>query len=256
MNKELINLNLSIKQGDTSKVKKFFEIIFSKENKGNIFPVDLDDVFQIVYERKDHAVRALKADFIEDVDYQIFPKNGDRKTAFKSNETYKLTIKAFEFFIVRKDRQLFNCYSEVMQAMKVLYDSGHLSKLLQNLPSNWIKTFPDSFKSQVMRLYNQPFDPSKNTPQFIGKFINEFVYGAIDKKLPASLKSQRALVKNDNDALEKLHQFLNGDGKDVLKEHLSTTITIMKMSNNIDDFKIKFKHVFYTGNQLELYLRK
>lgn len=254
MNLELINLNLSMKQGDVSKVKKFFSILFSKENKGNKFPVDLDEVFELAYERKDHAVRALQQDFMQNIDYQFFPKNGERK--FKERDKYSLSLKAFEFFIVRKDRELFTIYSEVMVAMATIIENGGLSRILQNLPSNWIKTFPDSYRSQVMRLYNLPYNPNKNTPQFIGKFTNEFVYSAIDRKLPATLKSQRALVSNDDEAIDTLHQFLNSEGKDVLKEHLSTTITIMKMSNNIDDFRNKFNLMFYQTNQLEMYLRK
>jgi hypothetical protein len=254
MNLDLINLNLSLKEGNTSKIKQFFQVLFNKENKGVQFPVDLDEVWDIVYSEKSKAVRALKTDFIHGTDFS--PKMAKTKDTGRPTEKYYLSIKAFEFFIVRKDRELFSCYSEVMQAMKVIVESGHLSRFLQNLPSNWVKTFPDSFKVQALRLYNLAYDPSKNTPQFIGKFINEFIYGAMDKKLPSTLKSQRALAKTDDEALEKLHQFLNEDGKGVLKEHISTTLTIMKMSNNIDDFRTKFNHVFYQSNQLEMYLRK
>lgn len=255
MNLELINLNLSLKEGDTSKIKKFFKILFDKNNKGVEFPVDLDEVWEIGYSTKGHAIDALKKEFKQSIDFQFFTENR-KNSVGRRPDKYKLTLKAFEFFLVRKNDDLFDCYREVMQAMKVLVDSGHLSRFLQNLPSNWVKTFPDSFKVQALRLYNLAYDPSKNTPQFIGKFINEFIYGAMDKKLPSTLKSQRALAKTDDEALEKLHQFLNEDGKGVLKEHISTTLTIMKMSNNIDDFRTKFNHVFYQSNQLEMYLRK
>lgn len=70
----------------------------------------------LVYPRKDHAVRALKENFIEGVDYQPLPKNGERSKSgqFISGGTdYHLTISCMEFFIARKVRPVFEVYRQV-----------------------------------------------------------------------------------------------------------------------------------------------
>ena len=83
----------------------------------NEFPVNLEDVWRLVYSRKDKAVRALKTYFIKDIDFQSLPQNGEQ-TAKKGqggqNEvSYFLSLACLEFFVARKVRAVFDVYRQV-----------------------------------------------------------------------------------------------------------------------------------------------
>jgi hypothetical protein len=59
-----------------------------------------------VYSRKEEAVRSLKRDFIEGVDYQILRKNAENLKVGRPTEKYKLSVPCMEFFIARKKREV------------------------------------------------------------------------------------------------------------------------------------------------------
>lgn len=79
----------------------------------NEFPINLDEVWMLVYPRKDHAVRELKENFIEGIDYQIFPKIGGNPKGGRPIDEYHLTISCMEYFIARKVRPVFEVYRQV-----------------------------------------------------------------------------------------------------------------------------------------------
>lgn len=83
----------------------------------NDFPVNLEDVWRLVYSRKDKAVRALKTYFIQDVDFQPLPQNGEQNTkkgqGGHNETTYFLSLACLEFFVARKVRAVFEVYRQV-----------------------------------------------------------------------------------------------------------------------------------------------
>lgn len=81
-----------------------------------MFSVNLDDVWQLAYTRKDAAVRALKANFIENVDYLPLPQNVERSedgTFISGGTDYYLTSACLEYFVARKIRPVFEVYRRV-----------------------------------------------------------------------------------------------------------------------------------------------
>ena len=99
------NLILS-KESSESEIKRYFNAVLELSKSDNEFPINLDEVWMLVYPRKDHAVRELiyGSQFIEGVDYQVFPIFwGNPKGGRPTNE-YKLTVSCMEFFIARKVR--------------------------------------------------------------------------------------------------------------------------------------------------------
>lgn len=65
---EIIKLT---KDSDSLTIRKYFEKILELNKEEKQFPVDLDDVWMLVYSRKDPAIRDLKEKFIENIDYVI-----------------------------------------------------------------------------------------------------------------------------------------------------------------------------------------
>ena len=108
------NLSLS-KESSESEIKRYFNAILELSKSDNEFPINLDEVWMLVYPRKDHAVRELvdSSQFIEGVDYQVFLKNGENPKGGRPTNEYKLTVSCMEFFIVRKVRPVFEVYRQV-----------------------------------------------------------------------------------------------------------------------------------------------
>lgn len=113
------------KQSTDQEIKAYFEEVLKLSKDSKEFPVNLDDVWPLVYSRKDKAVRALQSNdfFLQNVDYQVFPQNGENSGVLAQNggkvpngrptEIYMLSVPCLEFFIARKVRPVFEVYRQV-----------------------------------------------------------------------------------------------------------------------------------------------
>ena len=123
------------KQSSEAEIKAYFCAVLNLYESDEEFPVNLDDVWPLVYARKDNAVRALQNNdlFIQDIDYQVFPKSaeqdgdvlnllrqnaeqdGKRSKQWGGNNqaTFMLSVPCLEFFIARKVRPVFEVYRQV-----------------------------------------------------------------------------------------------------------------------------------------------
>lgn len=124
------------KQSSESEIKAYFIQVLNLARSKEEFPVDLDEVWPLVYATKGKAVQTLKSSdlFMEGIDYQIFNqkvKNSDdiyqngkksdntevnNKNHFcvgRSTNTYKLSVPCLEYLIARKVRPVFEVYRQV-----------------------------------------------------------------------------------------------------------------------------------------------
>lgn len=63
------------KQSSDSEIKAYFIQVLNLSRSKEEFPVNLDEVWPLVYSRRDKAVRALRSGeiFMEGIDYQVPP---------------------------------------------------------------------------------------------------------------------------------------------------------------------------------------
>lgn len=113
------------KQSSAADIKAYFAEVLKLSRGNEDFPVNLDDVWPLVYSAKEKAVRALKSNelFMQDVDYQVLAKNGENSEVSTQNgrkvlngrptDTYMLSVPCLEFFIARKVRAVFEVYRQV-----------------------------------------------------------------------------------------------------------------------------------------------
>lgn len=108
-------LNSLSKESSESEIKAYFNAVLELSKSDNEFPINLDDVWPLVYPRKDHAIRELVDGnyFVQGVDYQVFPKNGENPKGGRPTNEYYLTVSCMEYFIARKVRPVFDVYREV-----------------------------------------------------------------------------------------------------------------------------------------------
>lgn len=108
------NIILS-KASGMEEVKKYFTAVLELSKSNEEFPVNLDEVWMLVYSEKGKAVRALTTNeqFIEGIDYKVFAQNGENPQGGRPTNEYYLSISCLEFFIARKVRAVFEVYRQV-----------------------------------------------------------------------------------------------------------------------------------------------
>lgn len=118
-----------LSKGSTpSQIEQYFRGVLALDEQDKVFSVNLDDVWQLVYSEKGKAVRALKENFIENVDFiiiaqngknpqladsQVLPKNGKNPQGGRPAVDYYLTSACLEYFVARKVRPVFEVYRRV-----------------------------------------------------------------------------------------------------------------------------------------------
>lgn len=99
----------------------------------------------------------------------------------------------------------------------------------------YVSTFPPSFYEELFRLRGLQYPPEnpKFRPQYFGLLTNDIVYERLAPGLLDELKKHAA--KDEKKA--HLHRRLTQEvGHPKLREHLSSVVTAMKLSNNYGDF--------------------
>lgn len=132
------------KQSSDSEIKAYFIQVLNLSRSKEEFPVNLDEVWPLVFKFRSDAVRALSKNnlFVKDIDYQVlstnaqksgvFPQNAQKSGVFAKNgkksdnkqdegksvmgrpqNTYMLSVPCLEFFIARRVRPVFEVYRQV-----------------------------------------------------------------------------------------------------------------------------------------------
>ena len=113
------------KESSESEIKRYFSAILELSKSDNEFPINLDEVWMLVYAERSKAIRALKANFIDGVDYKAVAQNGNG-TKFTGSDYY-LSLSCMEFFIARKVRSVFEVYRQVFHKTTELSANRQLS---------------------------------------------------------------------------------------------------------------------------------
>lgn len=119
--------------------------------------------------------------------------------------------------------------------------SDALSKILEAFIAKelqpWVKTFPDEYYEQLFRLrgLSYPSDTVKR-PQYFGHLTNDIVYKRLAPTVLEELK--KTTPKTPKGRLKNhLHRRLTPDlGHPKLREHMSSVVTAMKLSEDYEDF--------------------
>lgn len=95
-----------------SSMETYFIKIRELLKNGEKFPVNLDDVFPLVYAERGKAVRALKANFIENEDFILIAQNGKNLNGRPKINCF-LSVSAMEFFVAKKVKAVFEVYRQI-----------------------------------------------------------------------------------------------------------------------------------------------
>ncbi|MCA1799176.1 MAG: P63C domain-containing protein [Xanthomonadaceae bacterium] len=111
----------------------------------------------------------------------------------------------------------------------------------------WVRTFPDEFYEELFRLRKLEFPRDHmavhKRPRYFGKLTNNIVYSRLAPGVLDELKRATPRAPNGGHK-QHLHRRLTEEwGHPKLREHLASVITIMKLSENYDDFMRKLDRI-------------
>ncbi len=101
------------KKSSSTEIKEYFNAVHNLTESAEEFPVNLNEVWMLVYGRKSDATEALQRDFIEGIDYKVLRQNPQNSNGGRPTNEYKLTLSCMEYFIARKVRPVFEVYRQV-----------------------------------------------------------------------------------------------------------------------------------------------
>lgn len=131
-----------------------------------------------------------------------------------------------------------------------------LHKILEQYISKellpWTKKFPDEFFEQIYRVHGWKYQAGQTQrPGYVGLFINRFVYEQLPDGVLDELRRKNPPVNGHR--RHKHFQLLSAHtGNPHLDRQIVATTTILKIADNKDDFKSKYRKAFpKRGNQEE-----
>ena len=76
-----MNENLILtKDSNPSDIERYFRGVLALDQQDKVFSVNLDDVWQLAYSERGKAVKALKQNFIDNVDFISIAQSGKTAT--------------------------------------------------------------------------------------------------------------------------------------------------------------------------------
>ena len=134
--KQATSLQLS-KNSPPEVITNYFKKIFELKQGGKEFPVNLNDAWPLAYSRKQEAVKALRANFVEDIHFQALRQNAQRGAA--SPIDYFLSVACLEYFIASKVHPVFEVYRKVFHAAVEQKQLSASAQRIKQLESRYVK---------------------------------------------------------------------------------------------------------------------
>lgn len=147
-----INYEFGLTKDSTAEqIKLYFERVLELYRSNEQFPINLDDVWMLVYAEKGIAVKALRKNFIENEDYilldqnvkrgagEVFDQNVKKTNGGRPTMNYFLSVSCLEYFIARKVRSVFNVYRTVFK----------------KVATNEVQVIPKDYATALRELANQ-----------------------------------------------------------------------------------------------------
>lgn len=110
-----------------------------------------------------------------------------------------------------------------------------LAKYITEGLQKWVLTFPDSFFSELDRLYKNEKTTSRKRPQYYGNFINRYVYEPIEHGYVKE-KLNELNIDESGKRRARFHQWLSSEGKTILVHQIGRVQGLMEIFENIEDF--------------------
>lgn len=113
----IMNDIILTKESSDEQIREYFNAILELSQSNNEYPVNMDNVWMLVYNQKSDAVDALKRDFMEGIDYKVLRQKPQNPNGGRPINEYHISLSCLEFFIARKVRAVFEVYRKVFHGI-------------------------------------------------------------------------------------------------------------------------------------------
>ena len=137
-----------------------------------------------------------------------------------------------------------------------------VQRYLETEKREWQKEFPDEYYKELNNLYGSENVAIRksgavvlNKPQHFAKFTRDYVYDLLENgAVLAELDRLNPQIDSKGTRKDRFHQHLTEEyGLEKLRIQVREVITLMKISDTVEDFKKLFKKRFpRSGDQLDL----
>lgn len=198
------------KESSESEVKAYFNAVLKLSQSDNEFPINIDEVWPLVYSRRQEAVRALTSSeqFIENVDYQTVRKDAqqdlDNGWGGTNKVDYHLTVSCMEFFIARKVRPVFEVYRQVFH--KSIQHSVEFPCPDFGNPADIARAWAFQYeRNQALRIENETIQNKLSVLQPLANFASYFLDSSDNVSFSdfANILNQNGLYNKGRNALLK-----------------------------------------------------
>lgn len=210
------------KQSNTQEIRMYFERVLQLTKLDEEFPINLNEVWPLVYSEKGKAVRALKENFIEHIDFQVLAQNGKNSNNGRPTVYYFLSVSCLEYFIARKIRPVFEVYRQVFHnsvaTLSIKSISNRKSEKIsaESMQRN-IALMYDSLFARInsMGLNFSPitrnletfsWDSCKSVRSNINKFIESYYKNIVDCIFIISELNNRDVIRIENRSTIQIHR--------------------------------------------------
>lgn len=108
----------------------------------------------------------------------------------------------------------------------------------------YVQTFPPDFYGEMFRLRGLPFPvETVHKPKYFGHLTNQVVYERLAPGVLAELKKANPTDANGQRKRKHFQHLTTNMGYPKLREHLGSVVTLMKISNDWDDFMVKLDQI-------------
>jgi hypothetical protein len=108
----------------------------------------------------------------------------------------------------------------------------------------WVQTFPTDYYREMFRLRGLEFPHSTvRRPQYFGSLTNDIVYKRLAPGVLEELKRVQVRSASGRPKHKLFQKLTTNIGYPKLREHMGSVVTLMKLSKNWDDFRLKLDQI-------------
>ena len=131
------------KESSNNDLLRYFKAILKLQKLNESFPVNIDEVWMLVYTNRNKAIYSLRSNFIEGEDFNLYQmgkvvSSKELRNGIKIDA--KLSVSCMEYFVARKSRSVFEVYRKVFhKTAEILQEPSLITSKQINAKISWIK---------------------------------------------------------------------------------------------------------------------
>lgn len=184
------------KSSSESDLKRYFTAVLELSKSDNKFPINLDEVWMLVYAERGVAVKALKKNFFENEDFISVDQNVKREIGASTKTDYFLSLSCLEYFIARKVRPVFEVYRQVF------HKTASTPVLPQNYKEALTQLLASVEQNERLQQQNKKLEEDVQTQQN----INNLLTAEVDTLAPKGRIYDQVISNADDNSLYTTRQ--------------------------------------------------